>query len=374
MIYSHNNITANRREIVRTPRETPVAREVSAHPATEYAMCFLLLIYLLLSDGAADVSAEDADCPVYNHLYVCLENGGVLHGVAYEDVHAVQTIEDIELHLENLGIADVARNAFAEVANSSALYVRDNLLSRVGRHYFGVLDQLTYLDLRNNTITDVEEGAFARLGYLETLLLDHNNISAFRPGAWKGLSELRELYITNNRLALRRNMFKGLRQLETLVLDSNDIPEIPIGAFNGLSHIDLLYLSRNRIVSLHPDVFRGLTEINELDLGRNRLRAIPAGVFRHMKSLNSLWLNGNQLTTLKADDFQGLDSLLFLFLNNNELHYVDMAALARMKNVTVDPGFAIRGSLVEDFGKVHGQYWCSSAAYQLPYDCAEINA
>ncbi|XP_014481502.1 PREDICTED: insulin-like growth factor-binding protein complex acid labile subunit [Dinoponera quadriceps] len=352
------------------------ALEVSARPASvSRTMCFLLLIYLLLSADVANVSAEDADCQVYNHLYVCLANGGALHGVAFEDVNAVQTIEDIELHLENLGIVDIARNAFAEVTNSSALYVRDNRLSCIGRHYFAALDQLTYLDLRNNTIADVEEGAFARLGNLETLLLDYNNVSALRPGVWKGLTELHELYITNNRLVLRRNVFKGLRQLETLVLDSNDIAEIPIGAFNGLPHIDLLYLSRNRISSLHPDVFRGLGEINELDLGRNRLRAIPAGVFRHMKSLNSLWLNGNQLTALEPDVFLGLDNLLFLFLNNNnELRHVDMAAFVRMRNVTVDPGFKIRGSSVDDFGKLHGRYRCSSAAYQLPYECTEIDS
>lgn len=355
--------------------ETPVALEVSAHPASvSRTMCFLLLIYLLLSADVADVSAEDADCQVYNHLYVCLANGGALHSVAFEDVNAVQTIEDIELHLENLGIVDIVRNAFAEVTNSSALYVRDNRLSCIGRHYFDPLDQLTYLDLRNNTIADVEESAFAKLSNLETLLLDHNNILALRPGVWKGLAELHELYITNNRLELRRNIFKGLRQLETLVLDSNDIAEIPIGAFNGLSHIDLLYLSRNRISSLHPDMFRGLSEINELDLGRNRLRTIPAGVFRHMKCLNSLWLNGNQLTTLGPDVFLGLDNLLFLFLNNNELRRVDMAAFARMRNVTVLPGFKIHDSLVGDFARLRGRYQCSNVAYQLPYDCAEIDS
>ncbi|KAG5309079.1 LRC15 protein, partial [Acromyrmex insinuator] len=356
------------------PSENFDAYEVSAQSASEHTMCFLLLIYLLLLGNVADVFTEDADCQVYNHLYVCLENSSFLHSVAFEDVNAVQTIEDIELHLENLGIVNITRNAFIEVSNSSALYVRDNRLSSINRHYFDALDQLTYLDLKNNTIINVEDGAFVSLYNLETLLLDYNNISDLRPGVWKGLSELHELYITNNRLTLRRNMFKGLRQLETLVLDSNDIPEIPIGTFNGLSHIDLLYLSRNKISTLHPDVFRGLSEINELDLGRNRLRTIPANVFRYMKSLNSLWLNGNQLTVLKSDTFQGLDNLLFLFLNNNDLRYVDMAAFVRMRNVTVDPGFKVRGSLVDDFGKVHGQYQCNSVAYQIPYDCTEIDS
>ena len=97
--------------------------------------CFLLLVYLVLSVTARDVSAEEVDCQVYNHLYVCLGNS-VLHSVAFEDVNAVQTIEDIELHLEGLGIQDIAKDAFLEVTNSSALYIRDNhfqtLLRRLG--------------------------------------------------------------------------------------------------------------------------------------------------------------------------------------------------------------------------------------------------
>ena len=90
--------------------------------------CFLLLVYLVLSVTARDVSAEEVDCQVYNHLYVCLGNS-VLHSVAFEDVNAVQTIEDIELHLEGLGIQDIAKDAFLEVTNSSALYIRDNQFS-----------------------------------------------------------------------------------------------------------------------------------------------------------------------------------------------------------------------------------------------------
>ncbi|XP_017882358.1 nephrocan-like, partial [Ceratina calcarata] len=139
----------------------------------------LLLVYLLLSVAARD--AEEADCQVCNHLYVCLAQG-VLHSVAFEDVNAVQTIEDIELHLEGLGIVDIARDAFLEVSNASALYIRDNRLSIVLRHHFSGLDQLTYLDLKNNTISEIEDGAFAKLHSLETLLLDYNNLTGLRPG------------------------------------------------------------------------------------------------------------------------------------------------------------------------------------------------
>lgn len=334
-------------------------------------MCFLLLVYLLLSDAAQDVSTEEVDCQVYNHLYVCLANG-LLHSVAFEDVNAVQTIEDIELHLEGLGIVDIARDAFLEVNNSSALYIRDNQLSTILRHYFTGLDQLTYLDLKNNTIIDIEDGALAKLHSLETLLVDYNNITAFRPGMWKGLADLHELYATNNNIVLKRNMFRGLRHLETLALDSNEITEIPVGAFNGMPHIDLLYLSRNKISSLQPDVFRGLSEINELDLGKNRLKTISGGIFRHLKHLNSLWLNGNQIGILKADSFDGLESLLLLFLHSNELRFVDMLAFVKMKNVTVDPGFKIDGTVMDNVSKIQGQFQCNNVAYQLPYECIEI--
>nr|XP_003701319.1 PREDICTED: insulin-like growth factor-binding protein complex acid labile subunit [Megachile rotundata] len=334
-------------------------------------MCFLLLVYLLLSVTAQDVSTEEVDCQVYNHLYVCLANG-VLHSVSFEDVNAVQTIEDIELHLEGLRILDIAKDAFIEVANSSALYIRDNQLSVISRHYFSPLDQLTYLDLKNNSLVDIEDGAFIKLRSLETLLLDYNNISSFRPAMWRGLGDLHELYATNNNIVLKRNMFKGLRHLETLALDSNEITEVPVGAFNGLPHIDLLYLSRNKISSLQPDVFRGLGEINELDLGRNQLKTISGGVFRYLKNLNSLWLNGNQIVMLKADSFEGLDNLLLLFLNNNELRFVDMAAFARMKNVTVDPGFKIHGFVLDNVSKVQGRFRCENVEYQLPYECTKM--
>ncbi|OAD57742.1 Leucine-rich repeat-containing protein 15 [Eufriesea mexicana] len=334
-------------------------------------MCFLLLVYLLLSVTVEDVSAEEVDCQVYNHLYVCLANG-VLHSVAFEDVNAVQTIEDIELHLEGLGIVDIAKDAFLEVSNSSALYIRDNRLSTIFRRYFTGLDQLTYLDLKNNTIVEIEDGAFAKVQSLETLLLDYNNITAFRPGMWKGLNDLRELYATNNNVSLKRNMFRGLRHLETLALDCNEITEVPVGAFNGLFHIDLLYLSRNKISYLQSDVFRGLGEVNELDLGRNRLKTISGGIFRYLKNLNSLWLNGNQIVMLKGDTFEGLDNLLLLFLNSNELRLVDMSAFAKMKNVTVDPGFKIAGTTMDNVWKVQGRFRCNNVAYQLPYECTEI--
>ncbi|KOX69935.1 Leucine-rich repeat-containing protein 15 [Melipona quadrifasciata] len=316
---------------------------------------------------------EDTRWNVYNHLYVCLANG-VLHSVAFEDVNAVQTIEDIELHLESLGIVDIAKDAFLEVSNSSALYIRDNQLSTISRHYFADLDQLTYLDLRNNSIAEIEDGAFAKLRSLETLLLDCNNITAFRAGTWKGLADLRELYATNNNVVLRRNVFRGLRHLETLALDCNEIAEVPIGTFNGLPHIDLLYLSRNKISSLHPEVFRGLGEVNELDLGRNRLRDVSGGIFRHLKNLNSLWLNGNQIDELKADTFAGLDNLLLLFLNSNELHSVDMSAFAKMRNVTIDPGFKVAGTTMNAIWKVQGRFRCNNVEYQLPYECAEIES
>ncbi|PBC31567.1 Leucine-rich repeat-containing protein [Apis cerana cerana] len=327
--------------------------------------CFLLLVYLFLSVTARDVSAEEVDCQVYNHLYVCLGNS-VLHSVAFEDVNAVQTIEDIELHLEGLGVQDIAKDAFLEVTNTSALYIRDNQLSKIFKHYFADLDQLTYLDLKNNSIRDIEDGSFANLDSLETLILDYNNMIAFRPGMWKGLVDLHELYATNNKIALRRNMFKGLRNLETLALDCNEINEIPIGAFNGLPHIDLLYLSRNKISSLQLEVFRGLSEINELDLGRNSLRSVSGGIFRYLRNLNSLWLNGNQIVMIKADTFEGLDNLLLLFLNSNNLRFVDMSAFARMKNVTVDPGFKIAGRTMDNVSNVQGRFRCNNVAYQLP--------
>lgn len=353
--------------------ETLLFHAFSAYPASEHTMCFLLLVYLLLSVTTQDVRAEEIDCQVYNHLYVCLANG-VLYSVAFEDVNAVQTIEDIELHLEGLGIIDIAKDAFLEVSNSSALYIRDNQLSTIFRHYFAGLDQLTYLDLKNNSITEIEDGAFAKLHSLETLLLDNNNITAFRPGMWKGLTDLRELYATNNNIALKRNIFRGLRHLETLALDCNGITEVPIGAFNGLPHIDLLYLSRNKISSLQPEVFRGLGEINELDLGRNRLKNVSGGIFRHLKNLNSLWLNGNQIIMLKGDAFDGLDNLLHLFLNSNELRFVDMSAFVKMKNVTTDPGFKIAGTIIDNVSKVQGRFQCSNVEYQLPYECTEIES
>ncbi|CAK9815887.1 Leucine-rich repeat-containing protein 15 [Anthophora quadrimaculata] len=353
-------------------RETPLRHSFSACPASEHTMCFLLLVYLLLSVTAQDVSTEEVDCQVYNHLYVCLANG-VLHSVAFEDVNAVQTIEDIELHLEGLGIVDIAKDAFLEVSNSSALYIRDNQLSTIYRHYFTGLDQLTYLDMKNNTINEIEDGAFVKLHSLETLLLDYNNMTTFRPGMWKGLSDLHELYATNNNIVLKKNMFRGLRHLETLALDSNHITEVPVGAFNGLPHIDLLYLSRNKISSLQPEVFRGLSDINELDLGKNRLKSMSGAIFRHLKNLNSLWLNGNQIVILKADTFEGLDNLSLLFLNGNELlRLVDMSAFAKMKNVTIDPGFKIAGEMVDNVSRVQGRFRCNHVANQSPYECTKI--
>ncbi|OXU23150.1 hypothetical protein TSAR_004600 [Trichomalopsis sarcophagae] len=306
------------------------------------------LLLLELHSLVPHSRAEAIDCRVYNNLYLCL-SGARLLNVAFDDAIAVQTIDDVELHLEDLRLDWISEVAFVDVANSSALYLRDNRLTNLARHFFRSLDQLTYLDLKDNCISHIEDGAFARLSSLETLLLDGNKLLTFEPGVWRGLAGLHELYATNNSIALKRGIFRGLRHLETLALDANNISDIPAGAFEGPRHLDLLYLSRNRISTFVPEVFQGLAELSELDLGSNRISHLPSEAFRFLASLEKLWLSGNQLAALRAPDFKGLSGLKKLYLNSNSLESVDMAAFHVFANVSVDPGLNINGALLRSF-------------------------
>lgn len=331
-------------------------------------LCLLSFKFLL-----GDSFAEGIDCQVYNNLYVCME-GSRLDSVAFVDVNAVQTMDDIELHLENLGITEITDTAFDKVKNASSLYLRDNKLSKIPINFCQFMDQLTFLDLCNNSITEIEDGGLAKLHSLETLLLDYNSLTNFQPGTWRGLFNLHELYLTNNTVSLKKNMFKGLKHLETLALDANGISRIPVGTFNGVPHLDLLYLSRNMLSNLNADVFRNLGEVNELDLGRNYISVLPTGIFKHLRNLDSLWLNGNRLKTLEAGAFQGLEKLSSLFLNSNDFDSVELAMFARMKNVSIEPGFRVGGTVIRNFDTFKGRFRCSSSDYQEPYNCEIIEA
>ncbi|XP_063762127.1 wu:fc23c09 [Eleginops maclovinus] len=309
----------------------------------EYAsMEFLVLSNNRLKDATIEGAFEGI--PALKRLYL---NKNLLISVPGDLPLSLE-----ELRLDNNRLSVMSEAAWASCPGLLILSLSNNSLGNgsesLPNAVFSPLSKLRTLNLDHNQLTSVPLGLPLSI---KELYLKGNLIEQFRGGAFNGISELIVLDLSSNRLTnngllkysllnathleslnLEGNRLKQVPQhlphsLKTLNLEGNLISAIKKAVFRTLKNLEHLGLARNTIFKVAPGAFKTLPVLHQLDLCHNTLRQVPRQL---PMALHSVALTHNKIQTVPRDAFcwgntsYSLSGLVRVHLEHN---LIDMGKL-----------------------------------------------
>lgn len=148
-------------------------------------------IFLQPSFSYSKIQIKDSSIPTLGNG-VCS-----IFSVPY-DALRVYNIE--ELRLINIGIEEIALNAFGRCETLKSLILRDNKIKTLEVGLFKQQEKLRKIDLSNNWIKNFSVGTFFNLKNLKELLLSGNRLKSFSPELIKSCANLEVLRLDSNDL------------------------------------------------------------------------------------------------------------------------------------------------------------------------------
>ncbi|XP_010012134.1 PREDICTED: toll-like receptor 3 [Nestor notabilis] len=207
------------------------------------------------------------------------------------------------------------------------LKLEHNELYKLPDRAFAFCTNLTELNLGYNRI-DIKNDPFKTLKNLIILDLSHNFLKSANLGLQQQLKNLRELMLDSNQITqLRKDDFSFLSNtsLNSLDLSSNPLKEFEIGCLHAIGKLfglilDNVDLNENRTKKLCTELSN--TAIQNLSLSRVKLSYIGKSTFQglHGTNLTVLNLSQNSLSVIEDDSFQWISSLQYLNLKHNNIH------------------------------------------------------
>ena len=133
------------------------------------------------------------------------------------------------VHLNNFGIAKIAKGTVSNMPN-----LRDLLLS-------------------DNEITELEPDWLRNVPSVKYLNLDGNKIAKLKTGTFFDLPNLVEVHLKNNEITeLEPHWVKNMPNLWLLNIDYNKIAKLKTGTFSDLPNLEHVGLQYNEIIQLEP--------------------------------------------------------------------------------------------------------------------------
>ncbi len=106
------------------------------------------------------------------------------------------------MSLPNLGLHEIAVDAFKGLDSLKMLFLYDNSMGKIENGTFDCLPKLTTLFLHGNKLKSLEPGLFDKLSDLTELCLDRNPLSVdLHADTFRGLGNLKKLNLSRTPLA-----------------------------------------------------------------------------------------------------------------------------------------------------------------------------
>jgi len=213
------------------------------------------------------------------------------------------------------------------------LYLSHNLLTEIARGAFANLTNLTALSLEYNLIEKMEDGAFLGLTKLKILYLRMNQLTTLSSEVFQDLCSLSHLYLSQNKLVKIPDM-RYAQKLIYLTLDNNNLESAWFpGGFRNLTLLSTVMLSINpKLTQIKAVDFAALSHasVRKVAVSRCGLKDIEEGVFNFPR-LQSAVLSYN---TGWNESF--IRRVFSLFANCSELTSLDLSGVISLSVLPAD--------------------------------------
>ncbi|XP_077562269.1 uncharacterized protein LOC144178362 [Haemaphysalis longicornis] len=192
-----------------------------------------------------------------------------------------------DLRLGRNNISRIALGDLDSYPHLGLLVLDDNAIEDVEDDALGRQEYLARLRLNGNRLTRVPLNLPATL---VALYIEENLISRLEPHSFPGLSNLEQLFLQRNMIEnISEDALSDLVKLKTLDLQANLIQVLPNYVFSNLSELQTLDISQNPLRTLAPQCFQGLEALQTLKISRvaNRVE-FEEYVFDPLKNLTKL--------------------------------------------------------------------------------------
>ncbi|XP_037990751.1 toll-like receptor 3 [Motacilla alba alba] len=181
--------------------------------------------------------------------------------------------------------------------NITSLDISHNQLRQLGPANLTKYSQLVYLNAGYNSISKLQPELCQNVPLLQILKLEHNELYKLPDRVFASCTNLTELNLGYNRLNIKNDPFKTLKNLNILDLSHNSLKSANLGSEQQLEKLYKLMLGSNQITELKKEDFSFLsnTSLNSLDLSSNPLEEFHMGCFHTIGNLCGLILNNVQL-------------------------------------------------------------------------------
>ncbi|XP_032917209.1 toll-like receptor 3 isoform X2 [Catharus ustulatus] len=181
--------------------------------------------------------------------------------------------------------------------NITSLDISHNQLRQLGPANLTKYSQLVYLNAGYNSISKLQPELCQNVPLLQILKLEHNELSKLPDRVFASCTNLTELSLGFNRLNIKNDPFKPLKNLNILDLSHNSLRSANLGLEQQLEKLHELMLGSNQIMELKKEDFSFLinTSLNSLDLSSNPLKEFHTGCFHTIGNLFGLILNNVEL-------------------------------------------------------------------------------
>ncbi|XP_074653867.1 uncharacterized protein LOC141908006 [Tubulanus polymorphus] len=225
-------------------------------------------------------------------------------------------------------ITDVTSTSLSTFTKLQTLILTQLGIRNVASDAFASNPTIKDLDLRNNQLSSLPTGLFASFPLLVKLDLSHNQITTIQSGTFTPLISLSFLNLRNNAISsLNKSTFQDLVRLESVDLSDNHVNFLEPNIFQGLNLLRTVKLNNCSLTNLDPQFFSNVPRIKIVDVRNNRISTIASGLFANTSALIDLQLDGNLLTALPSGVLTGL-KLKMLGLSKNSISSIDPAVFS----------------------------------------------
>ncbi|NXD35175.1 TLR3 protein, partial [Copsychus sechellarum] len=226
--------------------------------------------------------------------------------------------------------------------NITGLDISHNQLRQLGPANLTKYSQLVYLNAGYNSISKLQPELCQNVPLLQILKLEHNELYKLPDRVFASCTNLTELSLGFNRLNIKNDRFKTLKNLNILDLSHNSLKSANLGLEQQLEKLHELMLGSNQITELKKEDFNFLsnTSLNRLDLSSNPLKEFHTGCFHSIGNLFGLTLNNVELhenRTKKLCTELSNTAIRNLSLSHVKLSYIDNSTFQGLQgtNLTI---------------------------------------